>query len=203
MSKGHGSTALYVILEHYRFISKKVLENKSQSGGILGGHPDSTQVPGVEASTGSLGHGVVTAMGIALGLRLKKKKNRVISLIGDGECNEGTVWEMAAVTANLSLGNLLVIMDHNESTTQILKMPDMDKKWSSFGWEVYEIDGHNEKEIRAAFKKIKFEFWGKPKIIIAHTIKGKGVSFTEGHGIWHHKVPTIEELALFRKELYL
>lgn len=201
LSKGHGGTALYVVLEKYGFITKHDLARKSKFDGILGGHPDVTKVPGVEASTGSLGHGVVTAMGIALGLKIRNKKNRVITLIGDGESNEGTVWETALVAANLKLGNFLVIVDNNGSTSQILPMPNMRNMWDSFGWETYTVDGHNEKKISSTLKKIEFTLNGKPKVIIANTVKGKGVSFTEGHGIWHHKIPTNEEMDAIRKEL--
>lgn len=201
LSKGHGGTALYAILHKYGFITKKDLDEKSTFNAILGGHPDSTKVPGVEASAGSLGHGALTAMGIALGLKIRKKKNRVISLIGDGESNEGTIWEMALVAANLKLGNYLVIVDNNHSTEQILPVPDMLKKWSAFGWEAYDVDGHDEKKILKILRKLKFTLNGKPKIIIANTVKGRGVSFLEGHGIWHHKIPTEEEMDRIRKEL--
>lgn len=201
LSKGHGCTALYVFLEKYGFISQNDLNTKSKFGGILGGHPDSVKVPGVEASTGSLGHGVVTAMGIALGLKIRKQKNRVVALIGDGESNEGTVWEMALVAANLKLGNLAVIVDKNGSTDQILPMPNLPEKWQSFGWEVYEVDGHNEKEIWKILKKFRFSFDSKPKVIIARTLKGRGVSFMEGHGVWHSRVPISEEYAKACREL--
>lgn len=201
LSKGHGCAALYVILEKYGFITKEDLERKSQPDGILGGHPDATRVPGIEASTGSLGHGVVTAMGIALGLKIKKRKNRVVALVGDGECNEGSVWETALVAANLKLGNFLVVVDENGSTARILPIPEMSKRWASFGWEVYDVDGHSEKKMEKLFKKIKFTLNGKPKVIIAHTTKGKGVSFIEGHGVWHSRVPTGEEMESIRKEL--
>ena len=194
LSKGHGCAALYVTLEKYGFITQKDLERKSKEDGILGGHPDCTKVPGVEASTGSLGHGIVTALGIALGLKIKNKKNKVITLIGDGESNEGTVWETALVASNLKLGNFCVIVDNNQSAAQILPVPNMKQKWESFGWETYEIDGHSEEEIFSTLNKISFDFNSKPKIIIANTVKGKGVSFVEGHGPWHHHIPTDEEL---------
>lgn len=203
LSKGHGCTALYAVLEKHGFITKKDLEQKSKFGGILGGHPDCTKVPGAEASTGSLGHGVVTAMGIALGLKIKMKQNKVIALIGDGESNEGTVWEMALVAANLSLGNFCVIVDNNHSTDQILKIPNMREKWESFGWETYKIDGHNEKEILDTLNSIHFALHGPPKVIIAETVKGKGVGFMEGHGPWHHKIPNDEELQKIQYELNL
>lgn len=201
LSKGHGCAGLYTVLLKHGFITKNDLERKSKEDGILGGHPDCTKVPGVEASTGSLGHGVVTAMGIALGLKIRQKSNKVIALIGDGESNEGTVWETALVAPNLKLGNFCVIIDNNKSTEQILPIPNMKQKWEAFGWEVYEIDGHCEEQILSALNNLEFNLTSKPKVIIAHTTKGKGVSFIEGHGTWHHKVPTAEELQNIRNEL--
>jgi len=201
LSKGHGCVAYYIILEKYGFITKHDLERKSKIDGILGGHPDCTKIPGVEASTGSLGHGLVTAMGIALGLKIKKKNNKVLALIGDGESNEGTVWETALVASNLKLGNFCIIVDNNKSAEQILPVANMKQKWESFGWEVSEIDGHSEEEILFALKSISFDLNSRPKIIIANTIKGKGVSFIEGHGPWHHKIPNLEEMERIRTEL--
>lgn len=201
LSKGHGSAALYVILEKYGFITKQDMERKSKEDGILGGHPDCTKIPGVEASTGSLGHGLVTAMGVALGLRIKQKKNKVIALIGDGESNEGTVWETALVASNLKLGNFLIIVDNNKSAEQILPVHNMKLKWESFGWETYEIDGHSEEELLSTLSKIDFDFNSNPKIIIANTVKGKGISFIEGHGPWHHKIPSDEDLIKIDEEL--
>jgi|TARA_Y100000310_G_scaffold150584_1_gene150074 transketolase len=201
LSKGHGAAALYVVLEKYGFISEEDLKNKGKEGGILGGHPDCTKVPGAEASTGSLGHGLVTAMGIALGLKIKRKSNKVFSLIGDGESNEGTVWETALIAQNLKLGNLCLIVDKNKSIDQILNFPNMKSIWESFGWEAYEIDGHDEKEILDTIESMEFNLDSKPKVIIAHTVKGKGVSFTEGHGPWHHRIPTDEEMKDIEGEL--
>jgi len=201
LSKGHGCVALYVMLEKYGFITQHDLDRKSKEDGILGGHPDCTKVPGVEASTGSLGHGIGTAMGIALGLKIRKKRNKVLVLIGDGESNEGTVWETALVAPNLKLGNFCVIIDNNKSTECILPVPEMKKKWESFGWEAYEVDGHSEEEIISILNKISFDFESKPKVIIANTIKGKGVSFIENNGLWHHRIPTEEELQKIKEEL--
>lgn len=195
LSKGHGSMALYVTLDKYGFFGNNGLEKK-----ILGGHPDCNKVPGAEASTGSLGHGICTAAGIALGLKIKQKKNKVISLIGDGESNEGTVWETALVSSNLNLGNLCVIVDNNKSAEQVLSVPYMDRKWDSFGWETYKVNGHS-KEILDVLDNVSFDYNLKPKMIIADTIKGKGVSFIEGHGPWHHKVPDKIELNMIREEL--
>lgn len=201
LSKGHGCGALYVILEKYGFISKADLAKKSKHNGILGGHPDSTRVAGVEASTGSLGHGITIAIGIALGLKIRKQKNKVITLIGDGESNEGTVWEAALVGSNLKLGNLCVIVDDNGSARQILPVDPLVDKWRAFGWETYEVDGHNEEAIYTLLKSLNFSLTSKPKTIIAHTIKGKGVRITEGHGLWHSKVPTKEDIDAIKKEL--
>ncbi len=201
LSKGHGCAALYVVLEKYGYIKQYDLDNKSKKGAILGGHPDRTKVPGAEASTGSLGHGLPTTLGIALGLKLRGKKNKVIVFVGDGECNEGTIWESALIASNLKLGNLCCIVDNNGSAAQVLPVADLKLKFDAFGWETYVIDGHNQKELEEVFKKIRFEFSGKPKLIVANTVKGKGVSFMETHGPWHYKVPNKEELELIYKEL--
>ena len=189
------------MLEEYGFISEEDIKAKGTEWCILGGHPDCTNVAGAEASTGSLGHGLVNAMGIALGLKIQGKSNKVFSVVGDGESNEGTVWETALIAQNLNLGNLCLIIDKNSSIDQILKFPNMKSVWESFNWEVYEVDGHNEDEILEAIETMEFDLDSKPKVIIAHTIKGKGVSFTEGHGPWHHKIPTDEEMKNIEREL--
>ncbi len=199
LSKGHSAAALYVVLNKFKILKDKHLLGYGKSKGILGGHPETTKTPGVEASTGSLGHGFPYAVGIALGLKLSKKKNKVITLIGDGECHEGTIWEAANIAVNQNLNNLTVIVDRNESAIQLMKIENLEKKWKAFGWDVIVADGHSKKSLVKAFKKIKFS--SKPKIIIADTVKGKGVSFLEGHGAWHHKIPNKEELKLIEKEL--
>jgi transketolase len=201
LSKGHGCAALYVVLEKHGFITRDDLDSKSKLGGILGGHPDRTKIPGVEASTGSLGHGIAIALGIALGLKIRRMKNKVIVLVGDGECNEGTIWETASVASNLKLGNICCIVDNNGSAGQVLPMHDFLSKWESFGWETYNINGHKNEEIERVFKDIDFNFNSKPKVVIADTIKGKGVKFMETHGPWHYKVPNKEELQVIYKEL--
>ena len=201
LSKGHGCTALYVVLARQGFITEEDLKHKSSEHGILGGHPDNTKVPGVEASTGSLGHGIGTALGLTVGLRIQGKNNRVFCMIGDGESNEGTVWECALVGSNLNLGNLCVIVDNNGSAAQILPVKNMEEKWRSFGWQVFTIDGHNQSEIEDVFQKLDFVSNGQPKVIIANTLKGKGVSFMEGHGIWHAKIPNEAEFQQAIKEL--
>lgn len=193
LSKGHGCVALYTVLNREGFLDQHALDTFCQPGGILGEHPDRTKVPGAEASTGSLGHGLPFAMGLALGLRIKGKTNRVFVLVGDGECNEGSVWETALVASNLRLGNLVCIVDNNGSSDQILPVAPLAKKWDAFGWDTQEVDGHDEASIREGFNRMRFEPEGLPKAVIAHTLKGKGVGMLEGHGIWHHRIPTEQE----------
>jgi transketolase len=194
LSKGHGCLALYVVLEKYGFITEQDIALFCKPGGILGEHPDCTKIPGVEASTGSLGHGLPFAVGIALGLRLKNMNNRVYVLVGDGECHEGSVWEAANVANNLQLGNMCVIVDWNGSAAQLMPRDNLPAKWQAFGWETMVIDGHSEVEIHTALNKVNFQLRGSPTAIIAKTVKGKGVPMIEGHGIWHHRIPTEEEL---------
>lgn len=201
LSKGHGCAALYVVLEKFGFISAKDLEQYGSPSGILGGHPDMTKVPGAEASTGSLGHGFPTALGLALGLRIQNNNNKIFCLMGDGECHEGTIWESANVGANQHLGNLCAIIDWNQSAAQLLPEDDLPARWRAFGWETHVIDGHSKEDMDKTFPKLKFSLEGRPKAIICKTIKGKGVSFLEGHGIWHHRIPTSEELHQIDLEL--
>jgi transketolase len=189
LSKGHGCLALYVNLHRHGFITDHDIEMFCKQGGILGEHPDRTKVPGAEASTGSLGHGLSFAVGIALGLQIQKMNNRLFILLGDGECQEGTVWEAANVARNRDLGNLCAIVDWNQSAMQLLPIDDMPKKWEAFGWNVQVVDGHNESEILGAINNVAFQTRGIPSVIVAKTIKGKGVSMLEGHGIWHHRIP--------------
>lgn len=201
LSKGHGCAALYVVLEKFGFITSKDLRDYGSTNGILGGHPDLTKVPGAEASTGSLGHGFPTATGLALGLRIQKKKNKVFCLVGDGECHEGTIWESANVGANLMLGNLCTIVDWNKSAAQLMPIDDIPSRWEAFGWDTFVIDGHSNKELRETFSNLDFSLNSKPKVVICNTIKGKGVSFLEGHGLWHHRIPSAEEFIQINQEL--
>lgn len=201
LSKGHGCAALYVVLHKFGFLKDEDIEKYSQKGGILGGHPDVTSVPGVEASTGSLGHGFPTATGLALGLKIQKKQNHIFCLVGDGECNEGTIWETALVASKQKLGNLVVIVDLNGSAAQILPVTPLADKWKAFGWQVYEVDGHDLTDLERVFYQLEYSLEGKPKVVIANTVKGKGVSFVEGHGIWHHRIPTEEEKQKILMEL--
>lgn len=193
LSKGHGCLALYVVLRQHGFLTDHDIKMFCKPGGILGEHPDCTKVPGVEASTGSLGHGFPFAVGIALGLRIRNKPNKVYVLVGDGECHEGTIWEAANVANNLQLGNLCVIVDWNGSAAQLMPHDDLPAKWNAFGWKAKVIDGHSEEEIKSALSGVDFCTKGIPTVIIAKTVKGKDVPMLEGHGIWHHRIPNDEE----------
>jgi transketolase len=193
LSKGHGCLALYVVLREHGFLTDHDIEHFCQEGGILGEHPDSTKVPGAEACTGSLGHGLPFAVGIALGLRIQKKDNRVFVLVGDGECHEGTIWEAAHVSNNLELGNLCLFVDWNGSAAQLMPKDDLPAKWRAFGWDVQVIDGHSETEIKKALEAVPFASRGTPHVIVARTVKGKGVPMLEGHGVWHHRIPNEQE----------
>lgn len=199
LSKGHAAAALFVVLNKYGFLTNDQLESYGHYRSILGGHPDCTKIPGVEASTGSLGHGFPTAVGVALGLKIKKMNNKVISLVGDGECHEGTIWEAANISSNLKLDNLTVVVDRNQSAQQLMPIENMEKKWESFGWNTKVFDGHEANSINDAFSYNPNN--QKPIALIANTIKGKGVSFIEGHGQWHHKIPSELEYSKILKEL--
>ncbi len=201
LSKGHGCLALYVVLREQGFLMEHDIDMFCKPGGILGEHPDCTKVPGVEASTGSLGHGLPFSTGISLGLKIRGKSNRVFVLVGDGECHEGTIWEAANVANNLRLGNLCVVVDWNGSAAQLMPFDDLPAKWSAFGWKTTVIDGHSEEELKAAFSGVNFNSNGSPHAIIAKTIKGKGVPMIEGHGTWHHRIPNEEEYRIMMEAL--
>lgn len=193
LSKGHGCLALYANLYRRGFVSEHDIEMFCKRGGILGEHPDRTQVPGAEASTGSLGHGLCFAIGIALGLQIQQRDNRFFVLLGDGECHEGTVWEAAHVARNLKLGSVCAFVDWNQSGMQLLPVDDLPAKWAAFGWHTQVVDGHDESALRAAIQRVSFARIGQPSVIVAKTVKGKGVAMLEGHGKWHHRIPDAEE----------
>lgn len=198
LSKGHGSLGLYAVLSDKGFFPKKLLKSFGKFGSILGGHPDSLKVPGVEVSTGSLGHGFPTAVGMALGLKITKNKARVYTIIGDGESNEGSVWESALLASHHALDNLVCIIDHNHSTDRALSIDNVASKFKAFGWATVTVNGHNQKEIYTAIKTLHH---GKPLAIIAETIKGYGSKIMENNPAWHHKSPTKEEYDGIIKEL--
>jgi transketolase len=197
LSKGHASLGLYAVLAEKGFFRLEELKNFGEYDSMLGGHPDMNKVPGAEASTGSLGHGFPMATGIALGLRIRKSDARVYTIIGDGECNEGTIWESALIAAHHKLSNLTCIVDHNHSTDRALGIESLTDKFSAFGWKCIEIDGHDTDEIEAALREPS----DKPKAVIANTVKGNGIKMMENNPAWHHKAPTEEELESLLKEL--
>jgi len=192
LSKGHGCLALYSILADKKFINKKILRSSSKLNSILGGHPEFKKVPGVEASTGALGHGFPIAVGSALAAKLKNKNTKVYVIMGDGEINEGSVWEAAMIASKHKLSNLKVIIDYNKIQSygfvkEVLNLEPLKNKWKSFGFEVSEVDGHSINKLQRNFMKFKSAKNKKPSITICHTIKGKGFYFAENNPKWHHK----------------
>jgi len=190
LSKGHGCLALYVILAEKGFFPKSELWKFCQSDGILGGHPE-VKVPGVEASTGSLGHGLPIGIGFALNARYEKADYRTFVVIGDGESNEGAIWEAAMCASKHRLSNLTVMVDRNEqqsygATCEVLNLEPFADKWRSFGLAVAEVDGHSVDQLRSVLSRLPLE-QDKPSVIICHTIKGKGIKSVEKDLNWHHK----------------
>lgn len=205
LSKGHAGVALYAILADKGFFDKGHLNTFGKRGTILGGHPDMHKVPGVEASTGALGHGFPFGAGIALAGKLDKKDYRVFVLLGDGECQEGSVWETAMFAPQHHLDNLIAIIDYNkfqalDRLDNIVSLEPLADKWKAFGWAVKEVDGNNVLQLVDIFKKIPF-VKSKPSLIIANNIKGKGISFMENTAIWHFRLPNKEEMKIACQEL--
>jgi transketolase len=191
LSKGHGCLALYVMLADRGFFPKEELKHFCAHDGILGGHPDHEKVPGVEASTGSLGHGLSIGVGMALSARMEGSQRRVFVIVGDGECNEGAVWEAALSAGNRGLDNLCVLIDYNkyqsyDRTAVVQDLEPLAAKWESFGFGVIEVDGHNVNGLRRVLDLLPLKP-GKPSVVICHTVKGKGIDFTENNLVWHHK----------------
>jgi len=204
LSKGHGCPVLYVALAEAGYFPKEELATHRKLGSILQGHPD-MKTPGVEIPTGSLGQGLSAAVGMALAGKLDDKDYHVYVVLSDGELDEGNVWEAAMAAAHYKLDNITAIVDRNHfqvdgPTEEIMALNPLSDKWRAFGWNVMEIDGHNMREILVSLDEaVKMK--GKPTVIIANTIKGKGVSFVEGDNKYHGKALSEEELALALKEL--
>ena len=180
------------------------LEKYCQPDSCLGGEPKLGAAPGIEASTGSLGHGLSFAVGIALACKMNHYDNKVYVILGDGECQEGSVWEAAMSAVRYKLDNLVVIMDDNklqamDTVEEIMGISSWKERWEAFGFEVYEVDGHNLTAIENELRKENHT--DQPRLIISHTIKGHGVSFMEKVPIWHFRMPNAEELEIIKKEL--
>jgi transketolase len=204
LSKGHAAPALFATLSESGYFPISKLESLRKNGGYLQGHPDSS-IPGVEVSSGSLGQGLSAANGIALAARLDDIPSRIFVLLGDGECDEGQIWEAAMLSAHYKLDNLVAIVDRNGlqidgQTEKVMSLEPFSKKWRSFGWHVIQIDGNNIEQIIKAFHETE-NIIGKPTMIIAHTSKGKGVSFMEWINAFHGKAPTEEEMIRAMEEL--
>lgn len=205
LSKGHAAPVLYAALAEKGYFPKEELQGLRQIGHMLQGHPDMKKIPGVDMSTGSLGQGLSAANGMALAGKLDGKDYRVFALLGDGEVGEGQVWEAAMAAAHYKLDNLVAILDFNGlqidgTTDSVMCSSPLSEKWRAFSWHVIEVDGHDIDALLAAFAEAK-QVKGKPSIIIAKTVKGKGVSFMENQAGWHGNAPSVEQGEEALKEL--
>jgi transketolase len=205
LSKGHAAPLLYAALAEAGYFPVEELATLRKLDSRLQGHTDRTATPGVEMSSGSLGQGLSFGIGIALAARIDSRDYRVYVILGDGECDEGQIWEAAMAAEHFKLDNLVAIVDHNKQQIdgwnyQIMNLEPLGEKWKSFGWEVIEIDGHDFESILTALEKAK-SVKGKPAVIIAHTIKGKGVSFMENNLEFHGRAPTLAEAEIALREL--
>jgi len=206
LSKGHAAPALYTTLCERGFFPRKLIDEYGHDGAALAEQPAPGCAPGVEWATGSLGHGLSAGLGMALAGRIQKRDYRTVVLLSDGECNEGSVWEAAMFAAAQKLGPLTVLVDYNKwqatgRSEEVMALAPLRDKWEAFGWESYEVDGHDFAEILTALACAELPDRTKPLAIIAHTIKGRGVSFMEDDNNWHYRIPSAEELAAARKEL--
>ena len=207
LSKGHAATALFATLALRGFYEESILATLSEDDSPLEEHPGCRCVPGVEAATGSLGHGLSLNLGMALAGRLENRDFRSFVLLGDGECNEGTVWEAAMFAAMHCLDRVVAIIDFNKwqatgRSCEIMALTPLKEKWQAFGWQAHEVDGHNMEELLQVLRTVP-DGSGRPLAIIAHTVKGKGVSFMEDDNNWHYRIPTEEEVQSANKELGL
>jgi transketolase len=199
LSKGHASAGLYSTLALKGFFPREWLESFYQNAGKLSGHVSYPGVPGIEFSSGSLGHGLSVACGMALASKQEGKPGRVFAMLSDGECDEGSIWEAALFAPHHKLDNLVVLLDYNKIQSlghvqDVLDLEPLGKKWEAFGWAVREIDGHNMSEILATLSALPFTA-GRPSCVVAHTVKGKGVSFMEDKLLWHYRNPSSDDVA--------
>jgi transketolase len=204
LSKGHGCAGLYAVLAERGFFPLETLDTFYKNGSILAGHATTT-APGVEVSTGSLGHGLSIGAGMALAAKRDAKSHRVFVMLSDGECDEGSIWEPALFAPQHRLDNLVVIIDYNKiqslgTVKEVMDLEPFADKWRAFRWAVQEIDGHDVMAVESALASVPFET-GRPSCIIAHTVKGKGVSFMEDNLLWHYRTPAGDEFDAALREL--
>lgn len=206
LSKGHGAPALFQVLAMRGFYPESWLDNYGEDGGIFAEHPPAPDyLAGIEAATGSLGHGFPMGVGMALAARIKKETYNVYALLSDGECNEGSVWEAAMFAGGKKIDNLCVIIDFNkwqatDRSQDVMALDPLGDKWRAFGWNVFEVDGHDFDQLLNTFNRFPASN-NKPTAIIAHTVKGKGVSFMEDDNNWHYRIPNKEEVEKANIEL--
>jgi transketolase len=205
LSKGHACAGLYAALAERGFLSAADLDTFYADGSRLAGHATHTGVPGVECSTGSLGHGLPIACGMALAARSAATPYRVFAVLSDGECDEGSVWESALFAGHHGLANLTVVVDYNRiqslgRTQEVLNLDPLAAKWAGFGWEAVDVDGHSVEALYGTLARVPLTS-GRPTCVIAHTVKGKGVSFMENTLLWHYRSPAGDELAAALAEL--
>jgi transketolase len=205
LSKGHAASALYVTLWKRGFFGDELLNSFAKPGGCLPEHPSPACAPGIEVASGSLGHGLALGLGMALAGTIQKRDYRVFVLMSDGECNEGSVWEAAMLAPAHGLGNLVAIIDFNRwqatgRSEEVMSLSPLKEKWESFGWRAYEVNGHDVCALIDLLKPIPRGLT-RPTAVIAHTVKGKGVSFMEDDNNWHYRIPTADEVSLALEEL--
>ena len=206
LSKGHGAPILFQVLAERGFFPLEQLDNFGKPGSLFHEHPPKPgYIAGIEAATGSLGHGLPMAVGMALAARIKQQPSRCYALLGDGECNEGSIWEAALLAASEKIHTVTAIIDFNKwqatgRSKEIFTLDPLAAKWESFGWHAQEINGHDFTEIAQALKTARLED-NRPSVIVAHTVKGKGVSFMEDDNNWHYRTPNPQELAAALTEL--
>ena len=207
LSKGHAGSAVYAALAETGFFPVEQLKTHYANGSILSGHVSHKGVPGVEVSTGSLGHGLGVGTGMALGAKMDGAQWRTYVVLGDGECDEGSVWEAALQAAQYKLDRLIAVVDYNHmqslaTVDETLRLEPFEQKWKDFGWNAESVNGHDTEALRAAFERVKGNAGsGKPSVILAHTVKGKGVSFMENTILWHYRTPQGAEYEAALKEL--
>jgi transketolase len=207
LSKGHAATTLYAALAYRGLIPLELLGTYAEPGGRLAEHPSPGCLPGVEVATGSLGHGLPVGVGMALAARIQRRPYSVYVVMSDGECNEGSVWEAAMFAPAQRLERLVVVIDYNKwqatgRSEEIMALAPLARKWEAFGWDAVEVDGHDLEALVAALSR-PTEGRGRPRAVIAHTVKGRGVSFMEDDNNWHYRVPSADEVRKARKELGL